>query len=92
MKRLWTRLLIALHIWRDWEHDTQFTPPAWPIAPHAYDNRTDREGNLLTCCAMCGGGPKHAIHAGDPMQFDVIKSGRAQYPAGVIKGCIEREH
>lgn len=61
MKHLWNRFLIILHLRHDWENETQITPPAFEnVKPHAYDPEMD--GETLTFCAQCGGGPKHRIH------------------------------
>ena len=68
MKHLWTRLLffwnrllIFLHLRRDWVNETQINPPAFEgVAPHVYDPEMD--GKTLTFCAQCGAGPQHRIH------------------------------
>lgn len=59
MKR-WNRLLIFLHLRRDWANEIELAPPAFDSNPHAYDPEMD--GKTLTYCATCGGGPKHPIH------------------------------
>ena len=58
---MWNRLLIFLHLRRDWANETELTPPAFDSNPHTYDPGIN--GKTLTYCAQCGGGPKHAIHA-----------------------------
>lgn len=61
MKRFWNRLLILLHLRRDWVNELDLVPPAFDnVAPHAYD--PEMNGKVLTYCAQCGGGPKHGIH------------------------------
>ena len=57
---MWNRLLIFLHLRRDWLNDFDFTPPAFAEPLHVYDSELD--GKTLNCCALCGGGPKHPIH------------------------------
>jgi hypothetical protein len=60
--KLWNRLLIILHLRRDWANEIDLAPPAFDSVPHVYDSlRSD--GVILTCCAQCGGGPKHSIHS-----------------------------
>jgi hypothetical protein len=59
--KLWNRLLIFLHLRRDWANETEHTPPAWPSNPHAYDPVVD-DYKTAPYCAECGGGPRHPIH------------------------------
>jgi hypothetical protein len=58
---MWNRLLIFLHLRRDWVKELELTPPAWPSNPHPYDPVLDN-GKVLAYCAECGGGPRHPIH------------------------------
>ena len=61
MKAMWNRLLIFLHLRRDWANDFDHTPPAFgDVKPHRYD--CEIEGKVLKCCAECGGGRLHTIH------------------------------
>jgi hypothetical protein len=60
MKRFCNRLLIFLHLRRDWAKEIDLSPPAFDSAPHAYD--PDMDGKILTYCAQCGGGKRHKIH------------------------------
>ena len=63
--KLWNRLLIFLHIRRDWANETERTPPAFDSIPHAYDPQLN--GRTLSYCAECGGGWRHPIHQVKPM-------------------------
>jgi hypothetical protein len=58
---MWNRLLIFLHLRRDWVNELDCAPPAFDSVPHEYDSLRD-DGVVLTCCVHCGGGPRHAIH------------------------------
>jgi hypothetical protein len=89
MKRLWTSLLIKLHILRDWQKDSRYNPPAWPAAPHVYDNEVN--GRVLTCCAQCGGGRKHAIHLNPWPGWESGGASPRPMPRNPV-GYIEREH
>jgi hypothetical protein len=57
---MWNRLLIFLHLRRDWVNELDCAPPAFDSIPHVYDPEFD--GKILTYCAQCGGGPRHPIH------------------------------
>jgi hypothetical protein len=57
---MWNRLLIFLHLRRDWAKEIDLAPPAFDSVPHVYDPFIN--GKMLTYCAECGGGPKHSIH------------------------------
>jgi hypothetical protein len=59
--KLWKRLLIFLHIRRDWVNEIELAPPAFDSVPHDYDCLRD-DGKPLTYCAKCGGGSRHPIH------------------------------
>jgi hypothetical protein len=70
---MWNRLLILLHLRREWAKELDLAPPAFDSTPHVYDPHihdsiySTEKGwyyveKTLTCCAQCGGGPKHPIH------------------------------
>lgn len=67
MKTLWDRFLSIMDRFGDWVtgletdwSDPDNAPPAFEdvTQPHAYD-----PAKSLPCCALCGGGRKHAIHS-----------------------------
>ena len=71
--KLWNRLLIFLHLRRDWANELDFTPPAFDSVPHDYDPNIHDSiysvengwyfvDRTLPYCAKCGGGPRHPIH------------------------------